>query len=152
VANAGLLLLSGGSWRAKERPFEPDAQTLRPLARLGGRSAPAPVPLDGKYTLDKDNDVYYSGALHEEDQPPHLVVSDYEICRTRCREEYGNPCEKFCPAHVYEMVPDEERGGVKLILHANNCVHCKTCDVLDPYGIITWVTPEGGGGPDYVEM
>ena len=86
--------------------------------------------------------------MHDEDQPVHLVVADTSVCATRCREEFGNPCQHFCPARVYEMVPDES-GGLKLHINASNCVHCKTCDIADPYQIITWVTPEGGGGPDY---
>jgi electron-transferring-flavoprotein dehydrogenase len=70
-----------------------------------------------------------------------------------CTEEYGNPCEKFCPAAVYEMVPDaEEPGRKKLFIHHENCVHCKTCDIADPYQVITWTAPEGGEGPDYQQM
>ncbi|RPH93147.1 electron transfer flavoprotein-ubiquinone oxidoreductase [candidate division KSB1 bacterium] len=107
---------------------------------------------DGKLTFDKLTDVYNSRTMHEEDQPVHLHVSDPEICRTRCREEFGNPCQFFCPAGVYEMVPDEERGGVKLQINFSNCVHCKTCDIMDPYKIITWVPPEGGGGPVYTDL
>lgn len=103
-------------------------------------------------TFDKLSDVYKSKTLHEEDQPVHLHVADTEICRTKCREEFGNPCEFFCPANVYEMVADEERGGVKLQINASNCVHCKTCDIMDPYKIITWVPPEGGGGPEYSDL
>lgn len=107
---------------------------------------------DLKLTFDKLSDVYKSKTLHEEDQPVHLHVADTEICRTKCREEYGNPCQFFCPANVYEMVADEERGGVKLQINASNCVHCKTCDIMDPYKIITWVPPEGGGGPEYTDL
>jgi electron-transferring-flavoprotein dehydrogenase len=107
---------------------------------------------DGKLTFDKLSDVYASRTMHEEDQPVHLHVADTEICRTRCREEFGNPCQFFCPASVYEMVTDAERGGVKLQINASNCVHCKTCDIMDPYKIITWVPPEGGGGPVYTDL
>jgi electron-transferring-flavoprotein dehydrogenase len=109
--------------------------------------------MDGALTFDRLTDVYHSGTKHEEDQPAHLHVADTNVCETRCREEYGNPCEKFCPAAVYEMVPKTEGPrDVRLQINFSNCVHCKTCDVMDPYGIITWVTPEGGGGPRYDDL
>lgn len=95
--------------------------------------------------------VFFAGNVHEESQPDHLVVSDTSICATRCAQEYGNPCQYFCPAEVYEMVDDGE-GGKKLQINAANCVHCKACDIKDPYGIITWTTPEGGSGPNYENM
>ncbi len=108
---------------------------------------------DGRLTVDRLTDVYHSGAKHDEDQPTHLLVADTNICETRCREEYGNPCERFCPAAVYEMVPKEGvAGALRLQINFSNCVHCKTCDVMDPYQIITWVTPEGGGGPRYDDL
>lgn len=106
---------------------------------------------DGKYTLDKLTDVYHSGTKHEENQPVHLQVADTNLCSTRCAEEYGNPCQFFCPASVYEIEKDAE-GKKKLKINASNCVHCKTCDIMDPYQVITWVTPEGGGGPVYRGM
>ena len=103
--------------------------------------------------FDKLADVYLSGTMHDEDQPSHLQVADTSVCATKCREEYGNPCQHFCPANVYEMVPDPEReGALKLQINASNCVHCKTCDIADPYQIITWTTPEGGGGPSYKRL
>jgi electron-transferring-flavoprotein dehydrogenase len=93
--------------------------------------------------------VYLSKTLHEEDQPCHLQVADYDLCKNRCTQEYGNPCTRFCPAQVYEMVEDAEHGGKKLQVNFSNCVHCKTCDIKDPYKNILWVPPEGGGGPGY---
>jgi len=101
-------------------------------------------------TFDRLTDVYHSGTRHEEDQPCHLVVADTNICITRCVREYGNPCQYFCPAAVYEMV--REKGELRLKINASNCVHCKTCDIADPYQIINWVPPEGGGGPNYEGM
>ena len=92
--------------------------------------------------------VFHAGNVHDEAQPVHLVVSDTSICATRCVTEFGNPCENFCPASVYEMV-DDGAGGRRLQINAANCVHCKACDIKDPYGIITWTTPEGGSGPNY---
>ncbi len=108
------------------------------------------VPFDKELTFDKITNVYHAAVGHDEDQPSHLHVLDPEICATRCAEEYGNPCQRFCPAAVYEM---EERNGRKeLKVNFSNCVHCKTCDIADPYQIINWVTPEGGGGPNYKGM
>ena len=108
------------------------------------------VPFDKELTFDKVTDVFYGAVAHDEDQPSHLHVLDTEICATRCAEEYDNPCQRFCPAAVYEM---EERNGRKeLKVNFSNCVHCKTCDIADPYQIINWVTPEGGGGPNYKGM
>ena len=108
---------------------------------------------DGKLTFDKLTDVYYSGTKHEEDQPAHLVIHDTNICNERCVREFGNPCKNFCPANVYEMVEASDTpSGLQIHLNASNCVHCKTCDIMDPYEIITWVPPEGGGGPNYEGM
>src|SRR4029079_4836182 len=88
----------------------------------------------------------------DEDQPSHLHVLDTEICATRCAEEYGNPCQRFCPAAVYEMEQNPETGRHELKVNFSNCVHCKPCDIADPYQIINWVPPEGGGGPNYEGM
>jgi electron-transferring-flavoprotein dehydrogenase len=105
---------------------------------------------DGVLTFDRLTDVYHSGTRHEEDQPCHLVVLEPSICADRCVREYGNPCQYFCPAAVYEMV--REKDAPRLKINASNCVHCKTCDIADPYQIIDWVPPEGGGGPNYEGM
>jgi len=109
------------------------------------REAPEGPDVDGKLTFSKLDDVYHSGTSHAEDQPSHLIVRDPDICVTRCTKEYGNPCQYFCPAAVYEF-------DTKLTINAANCVHCKTCDIKDPYAIIDWVTPEGGGGPNYTDL
>lgn len=105
---------------------------------------------DGKLTFDRLTDVYHSGTRHDENQPCHLVVIEPDICGDRCVREYGNPCQYFCPAAVYEMVQD--KGSPKLKINFANCVHCKTCDIADPYQIVQWVPPEGGGGPNYEGM
>jgi electron-transferring-flavoprotein dehydrogenase len=94
--------------------------------------------------------VYFASTEHDEDQPIHLQILEPDICISRCTEEYGNPCTRFCPASVYEMVTDDS--GTRLQINAANCVHCKTCDIKDPYQIINWVTPEGGAGPNYRNM
>ena len=114
---------------------------------LTGSNAVTP---DRKLTFDKVTSVHYSGTNHEEDQPAHLLVHT-DVCHTICGEEYGHPCVRFCPANVYEMV-DNGQGGRRLQINASNCVHCKTCDIMDPYGVITWVAPEGGEGPQYDGM
>jgi electron-transferring-flavoprotein dehydrogenase len=116
----------------------------------GAGPAPPRFQGDGVLTFDRLTDVYHSGTRHEEDQPCHLHVLDTSICVNRCVIEYGNPCQYFCPAAVYEMV--EEKGGRRLKINFSNCVHCKTCDIADPYQIIDWVPPEGGGGPNYEGM
>ena len=134
---------------------------LRP-ARAGRAAEIGNAKGDGKLTFDRLTDVFHSGTRHDEDQPVHLVVEDLNICSERCTKEYGNPCQYFCPAAVYEMVDvardgaETEGGGrasdKELRINFTNCVHCKTCDIMDPYQIITWVPPEGGGGPNYDGM
>jgi len=99
---------------------------------------------------DRLQAVYFAATEHDEDQPVHLKVADTSICVDRCTTEYANPCTRFCPAGVYEMVEDD--AGRRLQINAANCVHCKTCDIKDPYEIITWVTPEGGSGPNYQNL
>ncbi len=99
---------------------------------------------------DRLAEVYFAATEHDEDQPVHLHVLDPSICATRCAAEYNNPCTRFCPAAVYEMVGDGAQR--RLQINAANCVHCKTCDIKDPYGIINWVTPEGGSGPNYQNL
>jgi electron-transferring-flavoprotein dehydrogenase len=100
---------------------------------------------------DRVSFVFFAGNAHDENQPVHLKVADTSICAGRCGKEYGNPCERFCPAGVYEMV-DDGGGGRRLQINAANCVHCKACDIKDPYRIITWTTPEGGSGPNYQSL
>ena len=100
---------------------------------------------------DRVSFVFFAGNAHEESQPVHLKVADTRICIERCSREFGNPCERFCPAGVYEIV-DDGSGGRRLQINAANCVHCKACDIKDPYEIITWTTPEGGSGPNYQSL
>jgi electron-transferring-flavoprotein dehydrogenase len=135
----------GGIGR-RRAPSPADHEGMRKAA--AARPRPAPLAYDGKYLIDKRSQVFHAGAMHGEHQPPHLVVADLDICRTTCAAEYGNPCESFCPANVYEMVADGG-GGRRLQINHSNCVHCKTCDILDPYQIITWTVPTDAGGPKY---
>ena len=124
-----------------------------PSGGYGREHMLGPAKGDGNLTFDKLTDVYHSGTKHEEDQPVHLVIHDTDICNTRCTAEYGNPCQHFCPAKVYEMVEASDvANGKQIQVNFANCVHCKTCDIMDPYQIITWVPPEGGGGPNYGGM
>ncbi|MEQ1570511.1 MAG: electron transfer flavoprotein-ubiquinone oxidoreductase [Myxococcota bacterium] len=123
------------------------------VSRKGHRAVELPkLDFDGKYLVDKLTDVYHSGTVHEEQQPAHLKIVDTEICATTCLEQYGNPCTRFCPAQVYNLRPNEKTGRSEMEVDFANCVHCKTCDIRDPYQIITWMPPEGGNGPEYGAM
>ncbi|NNG08444.1 MAG: electron transfer flavoprotein-ubiquinone oxidoreductase [Desulfobacteraceae bacterium] len=153
----GFQYVLGGRILKERLGSRPDFACLRKVADFYGSDSPTDeqkgaIKFDGERTFDKETDIYYSGTTHEEQQPPHLKISDLNICYTKCREEYQNPCTRFCPANVYEMEIDEETGKPNLKLNFSNCLHCKTCDVKDPYEIITWVPPEGGGGPKYTIM
>ncbi len=153
----GLSLFTGGWWFKDPLPAHGGWTRIKKLAdyykdaRPDPESTVNPVKIDRQLTFDRLTGVHYSGTRHPEDQPSHLIVHDTSVCATRCREEYGNPCIRFCPANVYEMV-DDGMGKKKLQINASNCVHCKTCDIMDPYQIIDWVPPEGGGGPQYEGM
>jgi electron-transferring-flavoprotein dehydrogenase len=146
--HTGLQMLTGGRGLHARYPARADHEHLRRLAKVKSRP-PDKLKPDGKLTFDKLQDVYHSGTHHEEDQPSHLHIADFDICNNRCVEEFGNPCQYFCPAAVYEMENRPDGSGKLLKINASNCVHCKTCDIADPYRIITWVCPEGGGGPHY---
>jgi len=156
--HAGLQQITGGRglyarYRNKSGPEH--MKKLSELPADGGAEAHliGPAKGDGKLTFDKLTDLYHSGTKHEEDQPAHLVIQDTNVCNTRCVKEFGSPCQNFCPANVYEMVDDASQpSGKRISLNPSNCVHCKTCDIADPYQIITWVPPEGGGGPNYDGM
>lgn len=100
---------------------------------------------------DRLASVFFASTTHDESQPAHLKVRDTSICIDRCAKEFGNPCQRFCPAGVYEIVEDGQ-GNRRLQINAANCVHCKACDIKDPYEIITWTTPEGGSGPNYQSL
>ncbi len=157
LINSGFQMISGGRGLINRRENEPDHESMMHVnsyvARYSEEQLQKTLKFDNKYLFDKLTDVYHSGTKHEEDQPSHLVIADYDICNSICPEEYGNPCQHFCPAQVYEMVDDDKNPGKKkLQLTPSNCVHCKTCDIADPYQIINWVTPEGGGGPNYSNM
>ncbi|MGH9477218.1 MAG: 4Fe-4S dicluster domain-containing protein [Terriglobales bacterium] len=149
LAHAAAQQFTGGRGFRDPLPAVAGPRRMGKLDELGQR--PFELQPDGQLTFDKVTDLYHSGTRHEEDQPSHLVISDWDVCNTRCVTEYGNPCQFYCPAKVYEMQLDGQ-GDKKLHLNPSNCVHCKTCDIQDPYANITWVPPEGGGGPSYEGM
>jgi len=125
-----------------------DHESLQPAA--GMRPIDYPKP-DGKLTFDRNSSVYLSATNHEEDQPVHLRLQDASIPVNHNLARFDGPEGRYCPAGVYEFVAAEE-GGQRLQINAQNCVHCKTCDIKDPLQNIRWVTPEGGGGPNYTTM
>jgi electron-transferring-flavoprotein dehydrogenase len=145
---SGVAVVTGGWWFGPITA-RPGYERMERIAEYYGTAGPGPETIrpDRVLTFDKLTNVHYSGTRHDENQPAHLLVHT-EVCHTICGQEYGHPCTKFCPANVYEIVPDPELGG-RLQVNASNCVHCKTCDIMDPYQVITWVPPEGGGGPQY---
>ncbi len=148
----------GGSWNYVEQNLfggklpitlkdpQPDHEALRPISAC--QPIPYPKP-DGVISFDKTSSVYLSGTNHEEDQPVHLHLDPEQAVQVNFRR-YGGPEERFCPAGVYEFIHTDSKPELKI--HAQNCVHCKTCDIKDPGGNITWVTPEGAGGPNYTGM
>jgi electron-transferring-flavoprotein dehydrogenase len=146
MLDAGLQMVSGGRGLHARRHNRADHQSMQPL-QLSKLEKPG---FDDTGSMDKLTDVYHSGTVHDEDQPAHLLVKDTSICVERCTREFGNPCQHFCPAAVYEW-PGEGKPKGPTVNFAN-CVHCKTCDIADPYENIEWVVPEGGGGPKYADM
>jgi electron-transferring-flavoprotein dehydrogenase len=160
MMNAGLSVYTGGRGFGvidKLRGEEGYAQMIK-LSERAPRAVETRATIDNVLTFDKLTDVFNSGTMHDEDQVPHLHVADTSICADRCTVEYGNPCQYFCPAKVYEPLFNQttENGTTKvdgrLQINFSNCVHCKTCDIMDPYQIITWVPPQGGEGPVYTGM
>ena len=129
------------------RHGKPDHAALKPAAAAPPIAYPKP---DGTLTFDRLSSVYVSGTLHEEDQPPHLIVGDPALQRSSEHDVYGGPSALYCPAAVYEWVG--EGTDLRYQINAANCVHCKTCDIKDPNQNINWVPPEGGGGPSYRGM
>ncbi|NTV06926.1 MAG: electron transfer flavoprotein-ubiquinone oxidoreductase, partial [Chlorobiaceae bacterium] len=128
------LTLAANAGRKKRKKLVQEKKEFRP---------------DGSLTFSKEQSLYHSGTMHEENQPCHLKIKAEdiaEICLKKCAVEYANPCRHFCPAAVYEITYEPQPA---LKLNPSNCLHCKTCEVVDPYGIITWTPPEGGGGPGY---
>jgi electron-transferring-flavoprotein dehydrogenase len=155
----GALGAAAGEFTGGWSPFEaievPAGHTrMRSVERVHGSADAEPerMKFDDTLTFSKLSDVYLSGTVHDEDQACHLHVLQPDLCATRCAEEFGNPCQYFCPAAVYEWVGRTTTDPGHLQINFSNCVHCKTCDIMDPYDIIRWVPPEGGGGPAYQNL
>ena len=148
LANSALEVVTGGHtpWTLQNKVAD--------FARLKRLEAPEPEREYVERTLpprDRLASVFFASTTHDESQPVHLKILDPSVCTDRCAREFGNPCQRFCPASVYEMV-DDGHGGRRLQINAANCVHCKACDIKDPYEVINWTTPEGGSGPNYQEL
>ena len=139
--------LFGFSLFGTQSHAKPDRKALDPARQHQPIAYPKP---DGKISFDKLSSVFLSNTNHEEDQPVHLRVADMNLQKTSEHDVFAGPSNRYCPAGVYEWV--EEASGPRFQINAQNCVHCKTCDVKDPNGNITWVPPEGGGGPNYEAM
>jgi electron-transferring-flavoprotein dehydrogenase len=139
--------LTGYSLFGTMKHGKPDYATLKPIDQVTPIVYPKP---DGVLTFDRLSSVFLSNTNHEEDQPSHLKVKDMGLQKRSEHDVYGGPSQRYCPAGVYEWV--EDAGRVRYQINAQNCVHCKTCDIKDPNQNINWVTPEGGGGPNYVDM
>ncbi|MCP3471963.1 electron transfer flavoprotein-ubiquinone oxidoreductase [Bradyrhizobium sp. CCGUVB1N3] len=139
--------LFGVSLFGTQSHAKPDRATLDAASSHAPKNYPKP---DGKISFDKLSSVFLSNTNHEEDQPVHLRVADMNLQKTSEHDVFAGPSNRYCPAGVYEWV--EEGAAPRFQINAQNCVHCKTCDVKDPNGNITWVPPEGGGGPNYEAM
>ena len=149
--------VTGGRGLSDNKKVHKDAKTTEKVVDVwgpDGLNAPEnkiPQP-DGNLFFDKLSSVYMTGTMHDEDSPNHLLVADTDICRTICEPKYKSPCNHFCPASVYEMLPSQKHPGqFELQVNYTNCIHCKTCDIKCPFENIEWTAPEGGGGPQYKE-
>jgi len=146
MANSALEVVTGGRTPWTLKNTVPDYKQMKKLEEY---ESPERHWVDRTLPpRDRLASVFLAATTHDEAQPAHLKILDPSICADRCTKEYGNPCERFCPAGVYEMI-DEGEGKRRLQINAANCVHCKACDIKDPYAIINWTTPEGGSGPNY---
>ncbi len=147
IANAALETITAGRlpWTLSNRADSAQLEKLEEYSSPDRQWVTRTLP-----PRDRVSSVFFAGNAHDESQPVHLKVADLSRCVTQCTVEYGNPCQNFCPAGVYEMVG--EGADRRLQINAANCVHCKACDIKDPYGIITWTTPEGGSGPNYQNL
>lgn len=146
--------LSKGRGFIDKMPIEPDYKTLKPVKESNDNVRPSPEKktIDGVLYVDKLTGVYLSKTIHREDQPSHIIVHDRDLCVNECFKIYRSPCTRFCPGDVYEIETDPKTSARRLKLNPSNCLHCKTCDIKDPYRNISWTCPEGGEGPGYTVL
>ncbi len=156
--------ITGGRGLVDDMPTHKDAKTTKKVADVWGTVEGLKLPEnqipkpDNQLFFDKLSSVYMTGTMHDEDSPNHLLLQNGDICRSVCEPQYKSPCNHFCPANVYEMVParngekwEDGRSKYDLQINYTNCIHCKTCDIKCPFENIDWTVPEGGGGPKYRE-
>jgi len=126
-----------------------DHETLKPASQMKKIDYPK---YDNVLSFDKTSSVYLTGTNHEENQPVHLKLKDINLPINYTLEKFDEPSQRYCPAGVYEVQRDKNDLNPHFIINAQNCIHCKTCDIKEPSQNITWVTPEGAGGPNYANM
>lgn len=150
----GAQYITKGRGFVDNMPIQPDFKTLKPAREKGADVRPVPDKkmLDGVLFVDKLTGVYLSKTMHREDQPSHIIVHDKDLCVNECFKTFKSPCTRFCPGDVYEIETDPKTSTRRLKLNPSNCLHCKTCDIKDPYENITWTCPEGGEGPGYTAL
>ncbi len=149
IIHLGAQYFTKGRGLIDNMPIESDSKTLKQVSEETNKVEPEKQKYDQELYVDKLTGIYLSKTIHREDSPCHITVHDQNICVNECYTKYKNPCVKFCPGNVYEIEVDEKSGKRKLILNYTNCLHCKTCDIKDPFENVTWNCPEGGGGPSY---
>jgi electron-transferring-flavoprotein dehydrogenase len=147
----GAQYFTGGRGFVDNMTLEEDYKSLKPLNgdQVDVQPGVDSKIYDGELFVDKLTSVYLSKTKHREDQPSHIIVHDTDLCVNTCYHKYRSPCTRFCPGDVYEIEVDDNSGERRLKLNPSNCLHCKTCDIKDPYENITWTCPEGGEGPGY---
>jgi electron-transferring-flavoprotein dehydrogenase len=150
----GAQYITKGRGLVDNMPIQSDSKTLKPAKANQENVRPVPdkKTLDGVLYVDKLTGVYLSKTMHREDQPSHIIVHDTDLCVNECYNTYRSPCTRFCPGDVYEIEIEPKTSARRLKLNPSNCLHCKTCDIKDPYGNITWTCPEGGEGPGYTML
>ncbi|MBW2035997.1 MAG: electron transfer flavoprotein-ubiquinone oxidoreductase [Deltaproteobacteria bacterium] len=145
----GAQYLTGGRGIIDKMPIAKDSDTLKSLRPEASPRKKVKAVYDDVLFVDKLTGVYLSKTQHREDQPSHLIIHDPKLCVEQCFRTYRCPCTRFCPGNVYELEIDENTDEKRLKVNPANCLHCKTCEIKDPYGNITWTCPEGGDGPKY---